>query len=121
MENITVENMIDGRLRGSVLGIPGPLVDQLRAAEAFKPTQGWKMFRRPGMLVRRETLEMGELIERMTAQDPSQRNTIRRILVGEKGSGKSMMLLQSMIMAFLKGWTVIHLPEGKQILLSPHF
>ncbi|KAL8950826.1 MAG: hypothetical protein Q9222_003173, partial [Ikaeria aurantiellina] len=111
MQDITAENMYDRRLEGQVLGLPEQIVDQLRAAEAFKPTQGWKMFWRPGMLMRRETVDMGKTIAEMSDTDPTTRKSIRRILVGEKGSGKSIMLLQAITMAMLKGWTVIHLPE----------
>lgn len=86
-------------------------MDQLRAVEAFKTTQSWGLFQSPGTLMRRETVDMGKLIADMSEEGGS-RKTVRRVLVGEKGSGKSMMLLQAMTMAFLKGWTVINLPEG---------
>lgn len=61
--------------------------------------------------MRRETVDMGKMIAEMSEQEGS-RKTVRRVLVGEKGSGKSMILLQAMTMAFLKGWTVVNLPEG---------
>ncbi len=111
MENIDTENMFDRRLEGQVLRIPGPIVDRLRAVEAFKATQSWGFFRSPGTLMRRETVDMGEMISDMS-EDERARKTVRRVLVGEKGSGKSIILLQAMTMAFLKGWTVINLPEG---------
>ncbi|KAL8911661.1 MAG: hypothetical protein Q9171_003221, partial [Xanthocarpia ochracea] len=110
MKNIDTENMLDRRLEGQVLGIPGPIVDQLRAAEAFKTTQSWGFFRSPGTLMRRETVDMGKMISEMS-EDERARKTVRGVLVGEKGSGKSIILLQAMTMAFLKGWTVINLPE----------
>ncbi|KAL8767270.1 MAG: hypothetical protein Q9209_006196 [Squamulea sp. 1 TL-2023] len=111
MQDISAENMYDRRMEGQVLGLPGPIVDQLRAVEAFKTTQCWGLFRSPGTLVRRETVDMGKMIADMSEEQGS-RKTVRRVLVGEKGSGKSMILLQAMTMAFLKGWTVINLPEG---------
>jgi len=46
------ETLADKRLVGSVVGLPENVVDSLRAAEAFKPTQGWGLFRRPGILIR---------------------------------------------------------------------
>ena len=110
MQDLRVESMVDMRLRGQVLGIPGPVVDQLRAAEAFKVSQGWGLFRRPGMLVRKETVNYGKLFEDLS--EAGRDRTVRRVLVGEQGSGKSMMLLQAMTMAFLKGWIVINIPEG---------
>ena len=118
MQDITAENMYDGRLQGQVLGLPGPIVDQLRAVEAFKSSQGWGMFWRPGTLMRDESLEMGKLIADMSSEEGRRRKTVRTIVVGEKGSGKSMMLLQAMTMAMLKGWTVINLPEGTIILIK---
>ncbi|KAL8851829.1 MAG: hypothetical protein Q9221_003255 [Calogaya cf. arnoldii] len=117
MENIDVENMYDRRMEGQVLRLPGPIVDQLRAVEAFKTTQGWGLFQSPGMLMRRETVDMGKMIADMSEEGKS-RKTVRRVLVGEKGSGKSLMLLQAMTMAFLKGWTVINLPEAQDITIG---
>lgn len=116
MQDVNEDNMYDGRLRGHVLGLSGPIVDQLRAAEAFKSSQGWGMFHRPGTLVRTETLDMAKLIANMSSGE-GPKKSVRTILVGEKGSGKSMMVLQAMTMAFLKGWTVVNLPEG---FLSPN-
>ncbi|KAL8731514.1 MAG: hypothetical protein Q9166_003360 [cf. Caloplaca sp. 2 TL-2023] len=117
MQDIDAENMYDRRLEGQVLGLSEPIVDQLRAVEAFKTTQGWRLFRRPGTLMRRETMDMGKLISDMSEEGGS-RKTVKRVLVGEKGSGKSMMLMQAMTMAFLKGWTVINLPEAQGITIG---
>ena len=110
MQDFSVESMLDESSRGKVFGIPGPVVDQLRAVNAFKTSQGWGLFRRPGMLVRKEMLEYAKMIEEMSQAD--NKKVVRRVLVGERGSGKSLMLLQAMTMAFLKGWTVINIPEG---------
>ncbi|KAI4115917.1 MAG: hypothetical protein LQ345_003574 [Seirophora villosa] len=117
MQDISENNMFDGRLESQVLGFSGQLVDQLRAVEAFKSSQGWGLFRRPGTLMRRETLDMGKMIADMSSGD-GPRKTVRRIVVGERGSGKSMMLLQAMTMAMLKGWTVINLPEAQDITIG---
>lgn len=115
MQDLSAETMIDMRLRGQMLGIPGPVVDQLRAVEAFKVSQGWGLFRRPGTLIRKETLEYGKLFDSRNSSSTDQ--TTRRILVGEKGSGKSMLLLQATSMAFLKEWIVISIPNGKSPFL----
>ncbi|KAL9597407.1 MAG: hypothetical protein Q9219_005160 [cf. Caloplaca sp. 3 TL-2023] len=117
MLDINEENMHDKRSEGHVLGLSGAIIDQLRAVEAFKPTQGWNMFRRPGTLMRRETVELGQLIAEMSSGD-EQKKLVRRILVGERGSGKSALLLQALMMAMLKGWTVINLPEAQDITLG---
>ena len=112
LEEFTVDAMIDMRLRGQVLAIPGPVVDQLRGVEAFKVGQSWRLFRKPSMLIRKETVEYGQLIASMSEEGRSAR-TIRRVLVGERGSGKSTLLLQAMAMAFMKNWVVINLPNGR--------
>ncbi|KAI9780919.1 MAG: 37S ribosomal protein S23 mitochondrial [Candelina submexicana] len=117
MQDLNEDTMVDMRLRGQVIGLPGSLgastdsvVDQLRAVEAFKTTQGWGLFRRPGMLIRRESVELGKLLAGIVGE--GEKKTIRRVYTGEKGNGKSMMLLQAMAMAYLKGWIVISIPEG---------
>ena len=109
MKNVNAELLKNEGLQGQILGIPGILVDQLRAVEAFKLSQGWGLFRRPGMLFRKETLEYGQLFDELGEKKDE---TVRKILVGERGSGKSMMLLQAMTIAFLKKWVVISIPEG---------
>lgn len=114
LKDINAQLMIDESLRGQVLGIPGPVVDQLRAVEAFKVKQGWPLFRRPAMLMRKDTLDMATEIENISLGIRDK--TIRRVFVGERGSGKTTMLLQAMTMAFLKGWVVINVPEGTQRL-----
>lgn len=89
-------------------------MDQLRAVEAFKVTQGWPLFRRPAMLMRKGTLDLATEIENISLGIRDK--TIRRVFVGERGSGKTTMLLQAMTMAFLKGWVVINIPEGAREL-----
>lgn len=116
MQDISVQSIVDERLRGHVLGIPGPVVDQLRAVEAFKVSQGWPLFRKPAVLVRKETIDYGRMVEEITLE--TNKNSIRRVMVGERGSGKTLMLLQAMTMAFLKGWVVINIPEGTRISSS---
>ena len=60
--------MVDARLRGRVLGLPATMMDQLRAVQAFKPKQGWSLFRRPGTVLRRDTIEMGRLFEKISGE-----------------------------------------------------
>ena len=93
---------------GKVVGIPDPLVDQLRAVQAFKPSQGWSLFRRPAMVIRPETLEYGKLMQELS----DAKKDVRRVLVGERATGKTVMLLQAMAMAMMKGWVVINIPDG---------
>ncbi|KAL8740989.1 MAG: hypothetical protein Q9190_006363, partial [Brigantiaea leucoxantha] len=111
LSRLAEEDIHDEEKIGQMVSMPDSLVDQLRNAEAFKATQGWGFFRHPSMLMRKETVEVGQLIHQMSEEDAQSRRTVRRILVGDRGSGKSMMLLQTMAAAFLKGWTVINIPE----------
>ena len=106
LQDVNKRNMIDEEMQGKVLGIPGEVVDRLRAVEAFKPAQGWGLYRRPAMLMRSETLEYAKMMDSIGT------GSMRRVLVGERGSGKTTMLLQAMTLAFLNDWVVINLPEG---------
>lgn len=119
LEDFGVESIGVHELRGQVRGLSFTIIDRLRAVDAFKRTQSWGLFRKPAMLIRWETTEYGELIEEMSGTQQPRRN-IRRVLVGERGSGKSLILLQAMTMAFLKDWVVINLPEGTVPYNCPH-
>lgn len=114
MEDITAESIVNMHqqqgLRSKVLGLASQTIDQLRAVNAFKPTQAWGLFRRPAMLIREETLQYAKLFEDLSQNNVQE--TVRRVIVGERGSGKTMMLLQAMTMAFLKDWVVINIPDG---------
>jgi small subunit ribosomal protein S29 len=94
--------------------LPAEIIDQLRAVEAFKSKQGWAFFRTPAVLMRREARGLAASMEQIS-KDVSEKktsNTSRSVITGEKGSGKSVLLLQAMAMAFQRGWIVINLPEG---------
>lgn len=110
MEDFTAENMVDAAHQGHMLGLSNDVVDPLRAIDAFKPTQGWSLFRRPATLVRNETVEMAQYVRDIAGA--AEGKTVRKVLYGERGSGKSVLLLQAKAMALLKGWIVVHIPEG---------
>ncbi|KAJ5491417.1 hypothetical protein N7539_002984 [Penicillium diatomitis] len=118
MQDLSAETMVDSRLRGSVLGLPLPMLDQLRAVQAFKPKQGWSIFRRPGTVLRRDTLEMGRLFEKISGEGsaPEKGKVVKKILTGLKGSGKTVHLLQAMAMGFLKKWVVISVPDARELV-----
>lgn len=111
LDNFTPANIHDTAVQGQVLGLSNEVIDSLRAIEAFKPTQGWSLFRRPATLVRRETAEVARLLHDVEANKTS----VRRVIYGERGSGKSVLLLQAKAMALLKGWVVVHIPEGEDL------
>lgn len=113
MRDLSLDNMADDAQIGQVLGLDGKLLDQLRELKAFKPTQNWNMFRKPGTLMRRESTELGRMVMDVMAGHAEQKpRTVRRIIAGDRGTGKSLMLLQAMSMAFLNDWVVINIPEG---------
>ena len=112
LEDFATRPPLDARSVGKVVGIPNHLVDQLRAVQAFKPSQGWSLFRRPAMVIRRETVEYDKLMQ----DSSSGKKTVRRVLVGERATGKTVMLLQVMAMAMMKGWVVINIPDGTLLL-----
>jgi small subunit ribosomal protein S29 len=106
--DLSPENLSAEEMNGRVVGIPGPIVDQLRAVGAFKTKQHWGLFRRPGMIFRREAAELAQTMD----EAAEKKRTTRAIVTGEQGTGKSVFLLQAMAMAFLKGWIVLAIPEG---------
>lgn len=111
--DISHDTLLDTGYVGTVMGLPGSVVDQLRAVDAFKKTQGWDLFRRPCVLIRKESVD----ISRMLDSAQRERRTTITIVDGEKGSGKSMLLLHALTTAFMKDWIVVNIPEGN--IMSP--
>lgn len=111
MQDLDKEALVDKRLVGTVVGLSEKVVDSLRAVEAFKPTQGWGLFRRPGLLVREESVALSAKL----AEAEDKKEAFRMVLDGNRVSGKSMMLLHSMAAAFLRGWIVVNIPDGKPL------
>lgn len=113
MQDFDAANMADEAQVGRVLGLSGDLLDQLREVKAFKRTQDWKMFRNPGTLMRSESVQLGRTMLDVNAARAEERpRTVRQIIAGERSTGKSLMLLQAMSMAFVNDWVVINVPEG---------
>jgi small subunit ribosomal protein S29 len=96
--------------------LPVEHIDQLRAVEAFKPKQGWSFFQTPAVLLREQVKALGAEMEAMSGKTAggkeAAKKTERKVVVGEKGSGKSVYLLQAMALAFQRAWVVINFPEG---------
>lgn len=95
----------------TVVGLPDQVVDQLRSLGAFRPTQSWGLFRKPHVLVRKETVE---LITRMNVA-VSKQDVAKIVVTGSGKSGKSTALLQAMSHALKNDWVVINIPEGMMI------
>lgn len=102
-------DLLDPGNVAKVLSLPEGVQDQLRACEAFKPTQCWNMFRKPSVLVRSETVDLMGRIQKAIAEN----QTARIVLTGEKVTGKSLLLLQAMAHAYVNDWIVIHVPDGQ--------
>jgi hypothetical protein len=102
------KHMLDRNNVGTMVELPGTMQDSLRALEAFKPTQFWPMFRQPAMLIRSETVD---LISQMQ-EAANKKQMFRAVLTGERITGKSLLLLQSMAYGLSKEWIVINIPEG---------
>ena len=116
LEELSPENMASAKSVGQVLALPGDLLDQLRDAKTFKLRQNWSLFRRPATLIREETVSLGQDIEEIKDSQQDQglgAKVFRNLVTGHKGSGKSLLLLQAMSMAYLNGWIVINVSEGE--------
>jgi small subunit ribosomal protein S29 len=101
--------LADASSSGKIFAISDPVVDQLRALEAFKPTQSWNLFRSPHVLVRDEVVGVVSKLEAAAKN----KETLKAVLTGSKLSGKSLALLQAMAYALMNNWVVINIPEGK--------
>lgn len=114
LEDLEKKNVLSEKNEGKVMGLHADTVDALRDVEAFKTTQGWSLFRRPAVLMRKEAIQLAKLFNQVEESAAGeQTRTIRRILSGDRMSGKSTLLLQGLSMGFLREWFVINLPEGK--------
>jgi small subunit ribosomal protein S29 len=112
LQDITTDNMFLTDSVGKVFKIPGAVVDSLRTIGAFKRGQGWNNYKKPSFLMTQEAWDIGQSIKQ-SSESGGNANSLRKVLVGERKSGKSVLLLQTMSMAFIKGWVVINIPECK--------
>ncbi|KAF9879735.1 mitochondrial ribosomal protein [Colletotrichum karsti] len=111
LQPVAGETLASEAAKGTMVGLPDKLVDQLRALEAFKTTQCWSLFRKPHMLVREETVKLAKRLDGAVKE----RQTLRMILTGDKIAGKSMLLLQAMTHSLLNNWVVINIPEAQDL------
>ncbi|KAH7401999.1 mitochondrial ribosomal death-associated protein 3-domain-containing protein [Phaeosphaeria sp. MPI-PUGE-AT-0046c] len=112
LKDLSKDNVLNEQNEGQVMGLPADTVDALRAMDAFKPTQGWSLFRRPAVLMRKEAVQLAKLFKE--AEDS--KKTFRRVLSGERMSGKTTLVLQALSMGHLREWFVINLPEAQEIV-----
>ncbi|KIW42483.1 uncharacterized protein PV06_06029 [Exophiala oligosperma] len=114
METWGKEKMTHPQLVGQVVALDGELLDQLRDAKAFKRTQNWSLFRRPATLIRNETIAIGKEIEALSSSQDQK--MIKHLVAGETHSGKSILMLQTMCMAFMNDWLVLSVPEAQDLM-----
>lgn len=108
LDQMSRKNLVAPESAGQVMKIPSEELDQLRASEAFKPTQSWGLFHSPHMLVRPETISLcSAMLQKAKAGE-----TARMIVTGDRAAGKSMLMIQAMTNAFLNKWLIINIPEG---------
>lgn len=100
--------MADPESAGNIFALPADVQDRLRILEAFKPTQQWGLFRSPHVLLKKDVVDVLQLLE----SSVKDKKGARVVLTGEKLSGKSVALLQAMTYALLNDWVVINIPEG---------
>jgi small subunit ribosomal protein S29 len=115
LRDLSKDNMSTESVEGKVYGLPDVVVDALRLVKAFKVGQDWASYRRPACLMRREAWELGRVMQAIGGDQTSgdtEAQTVKRVVHGARGAGKSVLLLQAMTMAFLRGWIVINIPEG---------
>jgi small subunit ribosomal protein S29 len=117
LQDLTTDNMFLTDSVGKVFKIPGAVVDSLRTVGAFKRGQGWNNYKKPSFLMTQEAWDIGQSIKQ-SSESGNNAESLRKVLVGERKSGKSVLLLQTMSMAFIKGWVVINIPECKSHTLS---
>ncbi|EHK40897.1 hypothetical protein TRIATDRAFT_130544 [Trichoderma atroviride IMI 206040] len=111
IESLEAQTMARGESSGKMFAIPDQVVDQLRALEAFKTTQTWNLFRKPHVLVRKETVELMGKLEASVEK----KEALKIVLTGSRLSGKSLTLLQAQSYALLNEWVVINIPEGQDL------
>ncbi|KAI4865152.1 mitochondrial ribosomal protein [Hypoxylon rubiginosum] len=111
LSELTAEHIVDSGSIGQVVGLPPALIDKLRAAEAFKPTQTWGLFRSPHMLIRQETVDLAKQL----TDAVSKKETLRMVVTGDRASGKSILGLQALATGFMNDWVVINVPEAQEL------
>ncbi|KAK7907944.1 hypothetical protein PG985_015247 [Apiospora marii] len=112
LPELEAQKLVDPAAVGQIVSLPTDLVDQLRTVEAFKPTQNWGLFRSPHMLVRKDTVDfLGDLTKRV-----GNKETVRTVIGGERGVGKSMLGLQTMAAGFMNKMVVINIPEAQDLV-----
>ncbi|KAI1384928.1 mitochondrial ribosomal protein [Hypoxylon trugodes] len=111
LDELTGENIVDPSSIGQVVSLPATAVDQLRASEAFKPTQNWGLFRSPHILIRQETVDLAKQLTDAVGK----KETLRLVITGDRVAGKSMLALQALATGFLNNWIVINIPEAQEL------
>ncbi|KAI5290727.1 37S ribosomal protein S23 mitochondrial [Ascosphaera acerosa] len=97
---------------GKMASFPMELLEPLKNARAFRPTQKWGLFLRPATMVRPETLRLARAME----EAEQARAAAVKVVTGRKGTGKSVLLAQAAAMALLRKWVVVPFPEAQDLV-----
>jgi small subunit ribosomal protein S29 len=108
---LTPENMANEQTLGKVMSIPGDAVDSLRSLRAFKRTQAWASYKKPAVLMTEESWNLAKLMTDIQNNSQSGPSSIAKVIHGPRRSGKSVFLLQALLMGILQKWIVINIPE----------
>lgn len=111
METWSKDNVAEEKYIGHMMALDGGLLDQLRDSRAFKTTQNWRLFRRPAVLIREETVRIAR--DMIDVEDEGDKKVVKHLVTGERASGKSLLMLQATSVAYMKGWLVLNIPEGE--------
>ncbi|GAP87323.1 putative mitochondrial ribosomal protein [Rosellinia necatrix] len=111
LEVLSSENVAAPDSAGKMFGVAPEVIDKLRTCEAFKSSQNWNLFRSPHVLVRKETVDLA----RQMSDAIEKKETLRLVVTGGRGSGKSILGLQAMATGFMNNWFVMNIPEGQEL------
>lgn len=111
LQELSANAMLDPARTGSVVSIPDQVVDQLRAIEAFKPSQCWGFFRHPSTLIRKESTELCQRLQKSAEEG----KTLKLVITGDRLTGKSILLMQAIAHAYLNNWIVFNIPEAQEL------
>ncbi|KAF2671533.1 hypothetical protein BT63DRAFT_478002 [Microthyrium microscopicum] len=114
LDRLTAETAFAKESIGKVFTIPGNHIDALRLMGAFKRTQGWHNYKGPATLIRQETWYIGQRMNEISEAGLGAETT-RKVIIGERKSGKSVLILQALSMAMLREWVVINIPECREL------
>ncbi|KAI5810802.1 mitochondrial ribosomal death-associated protein 3-domain-containing protein [Pyronema omphalodes] len=122
---LDVETSLDESAIGALYSFEDTDIDKLRILDAFRRTQDWKFFHRPSTIFRSESLLVAEKLARISGEQVPERESEkqndpfqRMVVYGPKGSGKSILMLQTIALALQRNWVVINIPNAHDLVIG---